>query len=88
VAFHKSGAGNIRGTLATFQFRFFISYTNFTVYKNSQNDKFTFLHGCETWSLILREEHTLRLFENMVLRRILVFRRKKQEEERMEKTTY
>jgi hypothetical protein len=28
------------------------------------------LHGCETWSLILREEHRLRVFENMVLRRI------------------
>jgi hypothetical protein len=28
------------------------------------------LYGCETWSLILREEHTLRVFENGVLRRI------------------
>jgi hypothetical protein len=28
------------------------------------------LHGCETWSLALREEHTLRVFENRVLRRI------------------
>jgi hypothetical protein len=28
------------------------------------------LCGCETWSLILREEHRLRLFENRVLRRI------------------
>jgi hypothetical protein len=28
------------------------------------------LHGCETWSLIIREEHRLRVFENMVLRRI------------------
>jgi hypothetical protein len=26
--------------------------------------------GCETWSLILREEHRLRVFENTVLRRI------------------
>jgi hypothetical protein len=25
------------------------------------------LHGCETWSLILREEHRLRVFENRVL---------------------
>jgi hypothetical protein len=25
---------------------------------------------CETWSLILREEHRLRVFENRVLRRI------------------
>jgi hypothetical protein len=28
------------------------------------------LYGCETWSLALREEHTLRVFENRVLRRI------------------
>jgi hypothetical protein len=28
------------------------------------------LHGCETWSLNLREEHRLRVFENRVLRRI------------------
>jgi hypothetical protein len=28
------------------------------------------LYGCETWSLILREEHRLRVFENRVLRRI------------------
>jgi hypothetical protein len=29
------------------------------------------LYGCETWSLKLREEHRLRVFENRVLRRIL-----------------
>jgi hypothetical protein len=28
------------------------------------------LHGCETWSPTLREEHRLRVFENRVLRRI------------------
>jgi hypothetical protein len=28
------------------------------------------LHGCETWSLTLREEQRLRVFENRVLRRI------------------
>jgi hypothetical protein len=28
------------------------------------------LYGCETWSLILREEHRLRVFENRVVRRI------------------
>jgi hypothetical protein len=28
------------------------------------------LYGCETWSLALREEHKLRVFENRVLRRI------------------
>jgi hypothetical protein len=29
------------------------------------------LYECETWSLTLREEHRLRVFENRVLRRIL-----------------
>jgi hypothetical protein len=28
------------------------------------------LHGCETWSLTLRDEHRLGVFENRVLRRI------------------
>ena len=35
------------------------------------------LYGCETWSLILREERKLRVFENMVLRRIFGPRRDK-----------
>jgi hypothetical protein len=29
------------------------------------------LYGCETWSLPLREQHRLRVFENRVLRRII-----------------
>jgi hypothetical protein len=28
------------------------------------------LYGCETWSITLREEHRLRVFENRVLRKI------------------
>jgi hypothetical protein len=28
------------------------------------------LYGCETWTLTIREEHRLRVFENRVLRRI------------------
>jgi len=32
------------------------------------------LYGCETWSLTLREERKLRLFENRVLR---IFRPKR-----------
>jgi hypothetical protein len=28
------------------------------------------LYGCGTWSLTLNDEHTLRVFENRVLRRI------------------
>jgi hypothetical protein len=33
------------------------------------------LYGCETWSLTLREEHRLRVFENRVLRGIFDRRR-------------
>jgi len=32
------------------------------------------LYGCETWSLILREERRLRVFENRVLRRVFGLR--------------
>jgi hypothetical protein len=35
------------------------------------------LYGRETWSLTLREEHRLRVFENMVLRRKLGPKREK-----------
>ena len=28
------------------------------------------MYGCETWSLTLREERKLKMFENMVLRRM------------------
>jgi hypothetical protein len=28
------------------------------------------IYGCETWSLTLREQHRLRVFENRVLRSI------------------
>jgi hypothetical protein len=28
------------------------------------------LYGCETWPVLLREEHRLRVFENRMLRRI------------------
>jgi hypothetical protein len=39
------------------------------------------LYGCETWSLTLREEHTLGVFENRVLRRIFRPRRDEVTEE-------
>ena len=35
------------------------------------------LYGCETWSLTLREERRLRVFDNRVLRRIFVPKRDK-----------
>jgi hypothetical protein len=33
------------------------------------------LYGCETWSFTLRETHTLKMFEDRVLRRIFVAKR-------------
>jgi hypothetical protein len=33
------------------------------------------LYGCKTWSLALREEHRIRVFENRVLRRIFGLKR-------------
>jgi hypothetical protein len=42
------------------------------------------LYGCETWSLTVREEHKLRMFENRVLRRI--FGPKRDGVTRVEKT--
>jgi len=46
----------------------------------------TCLYGCETSSVTLREERSLRVFENMALRRI--FRHKRvQDSSGMEKTT-
>jgi hypothetical protein len=35
------------------------------------------LYGCEAWSLTMREEHGLRLFDNRVLRRIFGFESEK-----------
>jgi hypothetical protein len=42
------------------------------------------LYGCRTWSLTLREEHRLRVFEDRLLRRISG---PKREEDTMEKIT-
>jgi hypothetical protein len=42
--------------------------TNITVYRTVILP--VLLYGCETWSLTLREEQRLRVFENRVLRRI------------------
>jgi hypothetical protein len=33
------------------------------------------LYGCEIWSLTLREEHRLRVFENRVLRKLFILKR-------------
>jgi hypothetical protein len=39
-------------------------------YHSVQNLLLVVLYGCETWSLTLREERRLRVFQNKVLRRI------------------
>ena len=39
------------------------------VFQKSSNITFV-LYGCETWSLTLREERRLRVFENRMLRRV------------------
>jgi len=60
-----------------------VNICNFNWYYNKMlNDMYcstnilpVVLHGCETWSLTLREERKLRVFENMVLRRIFGRRR-------------
>jgi hypothetical protein len=43
------------------------------------------LYGCETWSLIVREEHRLRELQNKMLRRI--FRPKRVSDRRLKKAT-
>jgi hypothetical protein len=43
------------------------------------------LYACETWSLILREEHTMRVLENRVSRKL--FEPKRDEVTGVEKTT-
>jgi hypothetical protein len=44
------------------------------------------MYGCDTWSLTLREEYRLRVFENILLRRI--FGPKRDEVTRVAKTAY
>jgi len=45
---------------------------NITIYRTII---FSVVYGCETWSLTLREERRLRVFENRVLRRIFELKR-------------
>jgi hypothetical protein len=60
-----------------FSYSYFARITVLTAYKDSCIHTAyktiilpVVLYGCETWSLTLREEHRLRVFENRVLRRI------------------
>ena len=45
------------------------------IFEKGKNVRPVVLYGCETWSLTLRGERKLRVFENMVLRRIFGPRR-------------
>jgi hypothetical protein len=47
-------------------FHFFQKKLKYT----EQSYNFAFIHGCETWSVPLREQHRLRVFETGVLRKI------------------
>jgi hypothetical protein len=46
-----------------------ISFSNNILHHGVSNINVV-LYGCVTWSVTLREEHGLRVFENRVLRRI------------------
>jgi hypothetical protein len=68
----KLRADYIPGMLAVIQFRVLSSYI---LYKNLKIKIYKtiilpVLCGCETWSLTLREEQRLRVFDNRVLRRV------------------
>ena len=52
----------------SFLFQFSMQHLEIKIYRNIIFP--VYLYGYETWSLILRNERTLRVFENRVLRRI------------------
>jgi hypothetical protein len=54
----------------TFFFHFIIQK-----YKDRTKIWSVILYGCEHWSLILREEHSLKVFEKRDFRRIFEFKR-------------
>jgi hypothetical protein len=59
--------------LATIQGKFFFSILLSKIKKNRINKTIIvllILYGYETWSVTLREEHRLRVFDSRVLRRI------------------
>ena len=53
--------------------KYFITVSYIVIYRTKI--LLVVLYGCEAWSLTLREERKLRVFENMVLRRIFGLRR-------------
>jgi len=58
---------------ATIELRIFcilVSHLRTQKMKIHKNITSAVLYGCGIWTLVLREEHTLRVFDNRVLRRI------------------
>jgi len=57
----------------SFVFQFAIQKLKIKIYRTTILP--VVVYGCETWSLTLREERRLRVFENSVLRRIFGHKR-------------
>jgi hypothetical protein len=64
----SSGNASYHSVQSLLSSRLFSKYLKMRIYKTIILP--VILYGCETWSLTLREEHRLRVFENKVLRRI------------------
>jgi hypothetical protein len=64
----NSGNGCYHSVHSLFVFRLLSGGVKVKIYKTLILP--VVLYGCGTWSLTLREEHRLRVFENRVLRRI------------------
>jgi hypothetical protein len=78
--FHEEIRSTFWGMLAAFLFRVLTSCLPSKSLKIKTHKTIILpivLYGCETWSVTLREEHRLRVFEKWVRRRI--FGRKREE---------
>ena len=64
----KSGNACYHSVLNILSSRFLSKNLKIKIYRNVILP--VVLYGCETWSLTLREERKLRMFENRVLRKI------------------
>jgi hypothetical protein len=70
---HQAASTQLQNPLAKLPYR----YVVILLYQLNKFCKILkmFVYGCETWSLTLREERRLRVFENRVLRGILGHKR-------------
>ena len=60
----------VRKCLLSFGMGSFVFQVTIQIYKDITNYNFACYYGCGTWSLALREESMVRVFENRVLKRI------------------